>query len=305
MKLRGIDYGNVFNASGARGFHGEGYWFHNFWKPFGLNFDGITFVSKTVTINPHRGNMTNKFIPSCIKTDFTKGIVLNAVGLSNPGMCEVVVNCVCKPELQSKQFFVSFAPVSNDKIAEVMQFVRFINTCELSYNIQIGVQLNVSCPNAGTNHYEMLNDTNKYIDAFHEVNAPLLVKLNALTPVGIAREIALNERCDGLICSNTIPWGQLPDRINWKELFGTDVSPLQKFGGGGLSGKPLLPIVIDWIKDAREAGITKPIIGGGGILSKEDALEVLNAGANAIELGSVFILRPWRVQSIVRCAKNA
>ena len=111
--------------------------------------------------------------------------------------------------------------------------------------------------------------------------------------------MAAHPGCDAIIMSNTIPWGQLPDRIDWKGLFGTDVSPVAKYGGGGLSGKPLLPIVTDWIRGARVKGVVKPIVAGGGILSKADADRMLDAGADAVELGSVAFLRPWRVQGII------
>jgi len=52
MILRGIEFGNVFNASGARGFFGEGYVYHRLWRPFGLSYDGSTFVAKTTTLLP-------------------------------------------------------------------------------------------------------------------------------------------------------------------------------------------------------------------------------------------------------------
>src|SRR5208282_391343 len=91
--LRGIDFGNVFNASGARGFHGEGYWFHRLWRPFGLDYAGSTFVAKTTTLMPRMGNMpideSGKpvgMLPDCIVVKPAAGVVLNAVGLSGPGI---------------------------------------------------------------------------------------------------------------------------------------------------------------------------------------------------------------------------
>ncbi len=57
MKLRGVEFGKVFAASGMQGFFGEGYWYHRFLKPFGLNFEGITFVAKTTTLNPRAGKI--------------------------------------------------------------------------------------------------------------------------------------------------------------------------------------------------------------------------------------------------------
>lgn len=58
MKLRGIDFGHVFNASGARNFTGHGWPFHRMLRVSGLlNYDGSTFVSKTTTMSPRPGNL--------------------------------------------------------------------------------------------------------------------------------------------------------------------------------------------------------------------------------------------------------
>ncbi len=89
MKLRGIEYGPIWAGSGALGFFGEGYWFHNFIP----SLEGLTFVAKTVTLFGNKGNMPLKqktweprsLFPSCIKVNLRKGIVINAVGLSNFG----------------------------------------------------------------------------------------------------------------------------------------------------------------------------------------------------------------------------
>jgi dihydroorotate dehydrogenase (NAD+) catalytic subunit len=297
MIIKGINFGNIFNASGARGFYGEGYPFHKLLKLSGLNFNGITFVSKTATLEPHKGNMNNKIFPKCIKVNFSKGIILNAVGLSNPGAIDVISSCMPI----NKPYMLSYMPVSNKQISETTNYAKIICASGIK---NCGIQLNISCPNTNNNHNEILKNAHNLINCFNIIDNPLFIKLNALTPIEVALEISENKRCDGLICSNTIPWSQLPEWINWNKLFGTNVSPLTEFGGGGLSGAPLLPIVVDWIIRARAAGITKPIIGGGGILSKDNALEIMYAGANAIELGSIFILRPWRVKEVVKCVNN-
>ena len=107
---------------------------------------------------------------------------------------------------------------------------------------------------------------------------------------------------DLLCISNTIPWGTMPDRINWKKLFGSATSPLEKFGGGGLSGAPLLPLVFEWVTNARAAGLTCPLNAGGGILAPNDAEALFDAGADSVFIGSMAILRPWRVRATIRHA---
>ncbi|MEK7078406.1 MAG: hypothetical protein AAB911_02450, partial [Patescibacteria group bacterium] len=116
-------------------------------------------------------------------------------------------------------------------------------------------------------------------------------------------DIANHSACDAICISNTIPWGQLPDRIDWEGLFGSKISPLAHLGGGGLSGKPLLPLVIDWITKARRVGLRKHINAGGGILSIKDGMKVFMAGADSISLGSIAFLRPWRVEGIIHAFK--
>ncbi|HYE59872.1 MAG TPA: hypothetical protein VEA18_01670, partial [Candidatus Kapabacteria bacterium] len=84
-------FGRVWDASGVRNFDGNAWWYHSFMP--GLDFSGATFVAKTTTIDPRKGNMPLKkdgitprdLFPSCIKVYPRKGIALNAVGLSGHG----------------------------------------------------------------------------------------------------------------------------------------------------------------------------------------------------------------------------
>src|SRR5258708_7537885 len=117
MKLRGIEFGNVFGVSGVQGFFGEGYWFHNLpWvKP---DFTGMTFVSKTATLFANKGNMPltknhqpEKFFPSCVKVKPFKGLTLNSVGLSNPGLCALFGEG--KWQKLQKPFFISIMSLAD------------------------------------------------------------------------------------------------------------------------------------------------------------------------------------------------
>ena len=82
------------------------------------------------------------------------------------------------------------------------------------------------------------------------------------------------------------------------------MSPLAHLGGGGLSGKPLLPIVAEWVLNARKLGIEKPINAGGGILSPDDVDVLKSAGASSVSVSSAAILRGWRVKKIIRRANE-
>jgi len=123
-------------------------------------------------------------------------------------------------------------------------------------------------------------------------------KLSVMVPPKVAMEIGNNPLCDALCVSNTIPYGALPDRIDWKKLFGP-VSPLAKFGGGGLSGKPLLPLLLEWLKEIRDLGFTKPSTPAEAFFPRRRRKSFLRC-ADSIFLGSIAFLRPWRVRRIVR-----
>ena len=305
MIFGGVDFRRVSNASGARGFYGEGYSFHRFLKPLGLDYAGATFTAKTVTWAPRDGNMPlasslqpKDFKPSCIVVKLRKGVVLNAVGLSNPG---IVGMCYLWHRQRGygsvgSPWMISIAAVGTEpgeRAHEIRMIAATLQTAQLQE--PYAIQLNLSCPNTGHDQEELLHEAEGfYADIRSRVRNPVLFKLNML----VKPDIALRLPGEGFVVSNTLPWGT--PGVDWRGLFGSEISPLAHLGGGGLSGKPLLPMVCEWIKRARDAGITRPIIGGGGILSKRDADRVLASGASAIELGSVSILRPWRVAGIIK-----
>jgi dihydroorotate dehydrogenase len=123
-----------------------------------------------------------------------------------------------------------------------------------------------------------------------------------MTPIKAVKLIQESGVFDSITCSNTIPWGEMPEKIHWRWISPSGISPLKKRGfkqDGGLSGKWLLPIVETWIKEARADGITMPITGGGGILCPDDVDRMFFAGVNAIAIGSVAFLRWWNVKPCI------
>jgi len=317
MRLRGIEWGNVFNSAGGRSFFGEGYWWHSLAAWCGLRYAGSTFVAKTTTLLPRKGNMPlddgqqpMALRPDCIVVKPLAGVVLNAVGLSGPGI-RVLMDRWREDNRKDhrkgrrpRQMVVSYMAVEGtprDRISEASSFFTLLEPfVQANGTLFTALQLNFSCPNVGVDSSHLREEVAAVLDHAKRLNVPTMIKLNALVPPELACEMAAHSACDAVVCSNTIPWGQLKDRIDWKGLFGSDESPIARYGGGGLSGKPLLPIVEEWIADVMRAGMTKPVVGGGGILSKRDANRLLDVGASAVELGSVSILRPWRVAGIIR-----
>lgn len=332
MKLRGIEFGQAFNASGARNFFGhDGWWFHHLFNraadPLSmlglraaLHYEGCTFVSKTTTLTERMGNMhlyreTTKPIeltPECIIVKPLAGVVLNKVALSGPGIRWLLKEGSW--QATTDPFMISIMAVGKDKkerLREIQAMAEFIAEDLHNFCGEFALQVNFSCPNVGHAQVDLVDEVGATLDVLADIlpKVPLVPKFNALLDTRLAMQMAEHDSLDAIVMGNTIPWGALPESIDWEGLFGSSKSPLEKMGesgtgGGGLSGRPLLPIVCQWIADAVADGFEKPIIAGGGILHERDVFLTYAAGASAIEIGSASILRPWRVQAIIDEAKR-
>ena len=311
MKLRGIDFGPVFGASGVQGFFGEEYAFHKVTDPFGKLFNGVTFVAKTTTLDKKIGNMPLKkdgitpkeLFPKCIYVDFRKGVVLNAVSISGPGAKALFEDG--RWQERTEPFFLSFMSVKEtieERLEELRGFLILLRRHLPLFLARIGLQINYLCPNIGQKIKwdELVDESRTGLEMAAELCIPLMPKLNFLTPIEVAHAIAENKHCDALCVSNTIHWGKLPDKIDWERLFGSKISPLVDFGGGGYSGAGLSPFVHDYIQEMRYAGIKKPINAGGGILCPND-VDTLRK-ADSIFLGTIRIVRWWRMRKTIERA---
>lgn len=325
FELRGVNFGShVFNTAGARNFFGTGDiggdWRQH--KPFnlisGYDWDGATFISKTTTLGARPGNMSlrsdlqpKKFRPSCIYVDWLKGIALNDVSLSGPGAVALlnlnIWQNFLKPFLIS---FMSVAETAEDRLKETITFCSIINRIRHRFKTRFGLEFNDSCPNAGHDPQLLIAEAAKKLQAARQIlpDVPMCWKINALTSPWEAKKIVDTGYCDAVSVSNSIPWlenaawtGRPSMQINWLKLFGDTISPLQHrgYGKGGLSGWPLLNLVVEWVAVAREIGLTIPIKAEGGIQKKDDIRRLAVAGANAIGLGCVSFFRPWRLKGLI------
>ncbi len=299
MKIGKMEFPQrVFTASGAQGFTGEGWWYHRFLKPFGLKFDKATLITKTVTTQPRLGNLKNSILPDCIKVNFAKEAALNAVGLTNAGVQNYLVTWATI----RKPFVISFATVGEsleDKVGESWGFATSLLKVLHRMNPEMAIQYNVSCPNVGQSY--TIDGLKQILQPLRYLKLPIIIKVNSLFP--IEKILELENFIDAVSLGNSLPWDSLSDELK-VELFGSITSPLKKYGGGGLSGRPLLPYTLRALGELRWMGFRKPIIAGGGIMDENAIHQVFEVGADAVELGSVCFLRPWRVESMIQTANN-
>lgn len=334
MILSGINFGPVFQASGATNFYGHGrgrghgWWYHKLLRPFGLNWDGSTVVTKTTTFLPRPGNMPLKkdgvtpkeWVPRCIVVNRKKMAALNAVSLSGPGL-EFLLQSGEWQKL-TRPFFISvmsLAPTREGRHAEFDAIFDRLASAKRDYHFLAdwGVQINFSCPNGGVDPNDLIDEVVPRLDLAGRHlpdTVPIMPKFGPEAHPNSMLRIVKHPRCSALCFCNTMPFGKHPKwatsvpPIDWKGIFGTDdpkESPIAKrFPGfaGGLSGAPLLPFVMEWLRAVRALGITTPINAGGGILSPMDVSRVFDAGADSVFLGSIAMLAPTQVGQTIRSA---
>lgn len=308
----------VILASGTMGFFGEGYTYHKFIWPFVWIAKKLAmFVAKTVTVDEVAGNMPLRdnsspkhTRPDCIFIDFKRwlrGGMLNAVGLSNFGLQYYLEQGLWQK--RTKPWALSLMLVRKtreERIQEAREFVEIMLRHLHEFNVLPILKLNISCPNTSHDVCDLIEEQQEILNIVAVLGLETIVKVNAFSDIEGIRKIAQHEACSGICVSNTAPWDDLPDWIKWKvfpEVFEQTekdkkskiVAWIKSYGGGGFSGKDMLPIVVVWIARARQAGITKPIIGGGGIFTPRGVWKMRQAGASSISIGSPLLFRPWMV----------
>lgn len=316
------NFGTIWGASGATNFFHQGWPFHEILKRRcpGFDLSRMTFVAKTMTTAPREGNMPSdptdqmplEARPKCIRVNWWHAAALNAVGLTNRGA--KMLFTIGKWQEMAHPFFLSFAPQganAEERYQDTLKFAGIAIREIPQFHAQIGLQLNITCPNtegdvSGKNAEALVNEAMTMLTALMCLGIPIVVKLNALMPPETAAKIGEHSACTGITVSNALPWTSLPglgiDRVR---LFGSDISPLAEFDGGGLSGAPLFPIVERWVRGVRNAGFRKHLNAGGGIMKATHPELLKYAGANSISIGSMLFLRPWRVKKTIDAGLHA
>jgi len=309
---------NVFCAVGARGFLGEGYLHDRFFRHIpGCTWEETNSAFKTVTLEKREGNMPlcndgihprETFSRSIVVEPFS-GHVLNAVSWSNFGLEFYAKQGIWQEMCKKESIVISIGTESTEmdgRLREIEGMRKIlIRWFKIDQRRNVVLHLNFGCPNVQRFSYssEIYTEIRESLTRLQEIGLPIVVAFNPITPAEIIAKVTDHRACSGLWLSNTVPWGYpLGEGKEWKDIFGSHTSPFQKRGfnqSGGLSGPYCLPLVIRQVAAVRKECLGIPIIAGNGIQCAEDGIRVIDAGANAIAIGIVKIVRPWRMRSII------
>ena len=276
VNLCGIPLDNpVIPASGTFGFGYE------FAELYDINCLG-TFSFKGTTKDPRFGNPTPR-IAEC-----TAGMI-NAVGLQNPGVEKVIAEEL--PKLSKCFHKPVMANVSGFCVED------YAYTCRLlDQQAQVGwLEVNVSCPNVHGGGMSFGTQPEAAAQVTRAVKAvtkkPVIVKLspNVTDIVAIAKACE-DAGADGISLINTM----LGMRIDLRRR-----KPVIANTMGGFSGPAIFPVAVRMVYQVAKA-VNIPVIGMGGVSSAEDVIEMMLAGATAVEVGAANLVNPFACRDIIQ-----
>lgn len=267
---------NFFTASGALGFFGRGWPWH--WLSIKRGkIDPKLFinVTKTITFYPRTGNFRLYKPWQTIRK--IKGGYVNAMGLGNRGF-----EWWCEEAKKRLRTDTPLVVSIFDKPFDLEKMAVRLN----QFNLK-GIEINMSCPNTGE---DIFSDCLGIIESCKIVrnksNFPIILKLSVAHD--IERILPEVEDSVDAIAINSIPWSI---------IFPNRKSPLDRFGGGGVSGKIAQPFYQEFIRKIRDISDI-PIIAP--VWDIEDLISAKLNGANAFSFGSVHIQDPTWPTSLVR-----
>ena len=276
VTLCGIELDNpIIPASGTFGYGYE------FAELYDINMLG-TFSFKGTTKDARFGNPTPR-IAEC-----PSGMI-NAVGLQNPGV-EAVIGSEL-PKLAKCFNKKVMANVSGFSVEDYVYTCEKLDKCE-----QVGwLEVNVSCPNVHGGGMSFGTSPEAAAEVTRAVKAvttkPVIVKLspNVTDIVAIAK--ACEEAgADGISLINTL----LGMRIDLRTR-----KPVIANTMGGFSGSAIFPVAVRMVYQVAHA-VKIPVIGMGGVSTAEDVIEMMLAGATAVEVGAANLINPYACRDIIR-----
>ncbi|MRH42195.1 dihydroorotate dehydrogenase [Aquibacillus halophilus] len=273
--LPGLSLKNpIMPASGCFGFGRE------YSELFDLNQLGAIII-KAATKEGRYGNQTPRVAE-------TSSGMLNAIGLQNPGVDKIIDNEL--PFLANYDVPI-IANVAGSSVEEYVEVTKaFARTSTVK-----AIELNISCPNVKEGGIqfgmdpELANEVTRRVKEVSHV--PVYVKLSPnVSNIGAMAKAVEAAGADGLTMINTLTGMQI--NLSAKR-------PLLANKTGGLSGPAIKPIAVRMIYEVRQQ-VSIPIIGMGGIMTAEDVLEFLLAGANAVAIGTANFNNPMICPEIIK-----
>ena len=274
-ELSGLKLDNpIIPASGTFGYGLE------FAEIYDINILGSISIKGT-TKSPRYGNDLPR-IAEC-----TSGLI-NSVGLQNPGIDHVIAD-----ELPALGRVFHKPVIANISGFSVDEYVYCAEKASRAPNVGI-IELNISCPNVHGGGAAFGTDCANAAEVTRAVKAvsskPVYVKLtpNVTDIVSIARAVE-SAGADGLSLINTL----LGMRIDLKTR-----KPVIANKAGGFSGPAVFPVAVRMVWQVYNA-VKIPVIGIGGVSSAEDVIEMMLAGASAVQVGSANLVDPFACKKIV------
>ena len=273
--LCGIELDNpVIPASGTFGYGRE------FSELYDINILG-TFSFKGTTKDPRFGNPTPRIAE-------TSSGMLNAVGLQNPGVDKVISEEL--PALAKVFHKPVMANVSGFSVED------YVYTCEkLDKEPQVGwLEVNISCPNVHGGGMSFGTDPKSAAEVTAAVKKvttkPVIMKLTPnVTDIVSVAKACQGAGADGISLINTL----LGMRIDLKTR-----RPLLANNTGGLSGPEVFPVALLMVWQLAKA-VVIPVVGMAGVSTARDVLEMMLAGASAVEVGAANLTDPFACRKII------
>lgn len=280
VNLCGIELSNpIIPASGTFGFGYE------FAQLYDINVLG-TFSFKGTTKDPRFGNPTPR-IAEC------PAGMINAVGLQNPGVEKVISEEL--PKLAKCFSKKVMANVSGFAVEDYAYTCEMLDKCD-----QVGwLEVNVSCPNVhggGMSFGTQPEAAAEVTRAVKKVTTkPVIIKLspNVTDIVSIAKACE-DAGADGISLINTM----LGMRIDLRTR-----KPVIANKMGGFSGSAIFPVAVRMVYQVANA-VKIPVVGMGGVSSAEDVIEMMLAGATAVEVGAANLVNPYACRDIINDLPN-
>ena len=267
VKVAGVSFANpLIAASGTFGFGRE---FNEFYPLSTLG--GIS--CKGITLRRRDGNPPPRIAE-------TPSGILNAVGLQNPGV-DVFIN-EDLPWLKQQNTTI-IANIAGNTIEEYCQMAEKLSETDVDM-----IELNISCPNVKSGGVQFGTSCESVGQITHEVRAhckkPLVVKLSPnVTDIASIAQSAEANGADAISMINTLTGMKIDIHTR---------RPIIRNNTGGLSGAAVFPVAVRMVWQVSKA-VSIPIIGMGGITTWEDAVEMLIAGATALQIGTVLFSDPY------------